>query len=40
MDDERILGLFWLRSDDALTAVAERFGAYCRKIAVNILLFI
>jgi RNA polymerase sigma-70 factor (ECF subfamily) len=37
MDDERIIDLFWQRSEEALTAVAERFGAYCRKIAANIL---
>jgi RNA polymerase sigma-70 factor (ECF subfamily) len=37
MDDNAIIGLFWQRSEDALTAVAERFGAYCRKIADNIL---
>lgn len=37
MDDERIVELFWRRSEDALTAVAEQFGAYCRKIADNIL---
>ncbi|GHU87428.1 hypothetical protein FACS1894202_01690 [Clostridia bacterium] len=37
MDDNTIIGLFWQRSEDALTAVAEQFGAYCRKIADNIL---
>jgi RNA polymerase sigma-70 factor (ECF subfamily) len=37
MDDERIIELFWQRSEDALIAAASRFGAYCRKIAANIL---
>jgi RNA polymerase sigma-70 factor (ECF subfamily) len=37
MDDNAIVGLFWRRSEDALAAVAERFGAYCRRIADNIL---
>jgi len=37
MEDHEIIGLFWQRSEDALTACGLRFGAYCRKIAVNIL---
>jgi RNA polymerase sigma-70 factor (ECF subfamily) len=37
MDDNAIITLFQRRSEDALTAAAERFGAYCRKIADNIL---
>jgi RNA polymerase sigma-70 factor (ECF subfamily) len=37
MDDSLIVDLFWQRSEDALTECAGRFGAYCRKIAVNIL---
>ncbi|GHU49068.1 hypothetical protein FACS1894127_1280 [Clostridia bacterium] len=37
MDDNTIIGLFWQRSEDALTIAAEQFGAYCRKIADNIL---
>jgi RNA polymerase sigma-70 factor (ECF subfamily) len=37
MDDERIIDLFWQRSEDAVTAVAGRFGAYCRSIAAHIL---
>ena len=37
MDDHEIIGLFWQRSEDALTACGLRFGVYCRKIAANIL---
>jgi hypothetical protein len=37
MDYERIIELFWQRSEDALIAAESRFGAYCRKIAANIL---
>ena len=37
MDDNTIIELFWQRSEDALTAVSNRFNGYCRKIAVNIL---
>ncbi|MDR3206926.1 MAG: hypothetical protein LBT60_01200 [Oscillospiraceae bacterium] len=37
MDDERIVELFWQRSEDALTACGGKFGAYCRRIADNIL---
>jgi RNA polymerase sigma-70 factor (ECF subfamily) len=29
--------MFWRRSEDALTVAAGRFGAYCRRIAENIL---
>ena len=37
MDEQVIVGLFWQRSEDALTACGTRFGAYCRTIAANIL---
>jgi RNA polymerase sigma-70 factor (ECF subfamily) len=37
MEDSLIIDLFWRRSEDALTECAVRFGAYCRKIAVNVL---
>ena len=37
MDDSLIVDLFWQRSEDALTVCADRFGAYCRMIAVNVL---
>jgi RNA polymerase sigma-70 factor (ECF subfamily) len=37
MDDERIIELFWLRSEDALTECKIKFGGYCRTIAKNIL---
>ena len=37
MDDHEIVGLFWQRSEDALAVCGIKFGAYCRKIADNIL---
>ncbi|MDR0889450.1 MAG: sigma-70 family RNA polymerase sigma factor [Oscillospiraceae bacterium] len=37
MDDSAILELFRQRSEDAVDACSERFGAYCRKIAMNVL---
>ena len=37
MDDNMIVDLYWQRSEDALTVCADRFGAYCRKIAINVL---
>jgi RNA polymerase sigma-70 factor (ECF subfamily) len=37
MDDDAIVELFWQRSEDALSACADTFGAYCRRIADNIL---
>lgn len=37
MDDSMIVDLFWQRSENALTVCAERYGAYCRKIAINVL---
>ena len=37
MEDQQIIDLFWERSENAIAAVAEKYGAYCRKIADNIL---
>lgn len=37
MDDETIVRLYWERSEQAITATAERYGSYCRSIANNIL---
>ena len=37
MDDNRILMLLWQRSEEALSALAERFGHRLQKIARNIL---
>jgi RNA polymerase sigma-70 factor (ECF subfamily) len=37
MDDQSIVGSLWERTKDALTEYGLRFGAYCRKIANNIL---
>jgi RNA polymerase sigma-70 factor (ECF subfamily) len=37
MDDIAIIDLFWSRSEDALAACEQKFGAYCRRIADNIL---
>ena len=37
MDDTAIVALYWARDERALTETAARFGAYCRRIAMNIL---
>ena len=37
MEDRKIIELFWNRSQDAIHAVAEKYGAYCSKIAHNIM---
>jgi RNA polymerase sigma-70 factor (ECF subfamily) len=37
MDDERIIELFWQRSEQAVSAVSEKYGAMCHRIALNLL---
>lgn len=37
MEDMNILELFWARTQDAIPAAAERYGALCRAVAGNIL---
>lgn len=37
MDDTNILELFWARSQEAVSAAAECYGALCRAVAGNIL---
>lgn len=37
MEDSRIIQLFWERSQEAVSAAAEKYGAYCTAIAGNIL---
>lgn len=37
MDDERIVDLYFSRSEDALRESEEKYGAYCRSIAYRIL---
>ena len=37
MDDEQIIRLFFERSEKAIDETAEKYGALCSKIAVNIL---
>ena len=37
MEDAAIVALVWERNERALTETAAKFGAYCRKIAMNIL---
>lgn len=36
MDDERIIQLFFARDEEALSALKEKYGGLCRKIAYNI----
>lgn len=37
MEDRAIVALYWARDERALTETAAKFGAYCRKIAMNLL---
>ncbi len=37
MEDREIIGLYWKRSEEALSVTAEKYGGYCRAIAYNIL---
>ena len=37
MDDEKIVQLYWDRSELAITATADKYGSYCVSIAKNIL---
>lgn len=37
MDDNRIIELYWSRSEQAITETASKYGAYCRHIAYHIL---
>ncbi len=37
MDDAAIVALYWERDEQAIPVTAEKYGAYCRTIATNIL---
>lgn len=37
MDDSKIIAMFFARSEQALTALAEKYGKLCQTIAANIL---
>lgn len=37
MEDEKIVDLYWLRSERAIAETASKYGAYCHTIARNIL---
>ena len=37
MEDEKIISLYWERSEDALQESEAKYGAYCHTIAYNIL---
>ncbi|MCI7794522.1 RNA polymerase sigma factor, partial [bacterium] len=37
MTDQEIVALYWARNEQAIAQTAQKFGAYCRKIAVNLL---
>lgn len=38
MEDERIVDLYWARSESAIEETSKKYGAYCFKIAYNILV--
>ena len=37
MEDARIVQLYWERNEQAISATADKYGAYCASIARNIL---
>lgn len=37
MDDKQIVALYWERSETAISETAQKYGKYCRYIALNIL---
>lgn len=37
MNDDRIIDLFWQKSEDAITLTDTKYGAFCKTIARNIL---
>lgn len=37
MEDEKIVDLFWERSESAIIETAKKYGQYCKTIAINIL---
>ena len=37
MEDDRIVALYWARSEDAITETSEKYGKYCYAIAYHIL---
>lgn len=37
MDDQKIIGLFFQRDERAVEAASNKYGSYCRRIALNIL---
>ncbi|MGM9520901.1 MAG: RNA polymerase sigma factor [Oscillospiraceae bacterium] len=37
MDDQKIVALYWARSEEAVAETAKKYSGYCRSIAYNIL---
>ena len=37
MEEQRIIDLYWARSDDAIAQGAQKYGGYCHTIAFSIL---
>jgi len=37
MDDTKIIDLYWIRSESAISETARKYGSYCRSIAFRIL---
>ena len=37
MDDQQIIELYWARAENAIAETADKYGSYCRSIAVHIL---
>ena len=37
LEDEKIIELYWVRDQRAITCSQQKYGAYCHKIAQNVL---
>lgn len=38
MNDDKIVDLYWIRSEDAITETSIKYGKYCYGIAYNLSL--
>ena len=37
MDDQKLIELYWQRSENAIAETAKKYGNYCYRVAYNIL---
>lgn len=38
MEDEKIIELYWQRSPQAIDETSRKYGAYCMRLSMNILM--